>query len=509
MTIALRLPDGQAGDARATSLSRSADGRTDAPRSGQGFDTVLAQVGGAPPTTAAGAGPAAAASPKAGLVKGGDPSPDASATPGPNVVSDAASSSRSDPAVTGLPIMTHALPTALAPATSPPAPRAGVDVDLTQDFAQQIASAATPATGDAAVSAQENTGTEDAARKDAVGSGGQTLDPALLAMALAASGIAPAPGAPNGSGALANASSSAPPTRAASATTTVTTGTPPLPTDAARTPITEPPLTVTMAVATHLDPTPTSPDGHPAPGDAAAIKSPSSGTLAPDAASRTPTPASPAAPHLAVTPDATSTDVAAPSERPRTAETTPTTTLVMPPSLTPTQAVARAIAVAAPPAPTPTTAEPSTPVPSAPPRTMVLQLTPASLGTVTVTMHLAAGGLDLSLGASDVTTGATLRRDKDILASAVQSQGYTLHSLTVQGTDAGGATSGDGGFARQDGGGQTFSQAGDPSQNTGRGHTPSGEGRAGGRNDAAPSRSSRTDHEPAPRTSAAAGTLYL
>lgn len=77
----------------------------------------------------------------------------------------------------------------------------------------------------------------------------------------------------------------------------------------------------------------------------------------------------------------------------------------------------------------------------APPRTLTLQLTPAGMGTVSVTMHAVGQALDLQLAVSNKDTLSAISRDRDVLATSVSDQGYNLRSLVIQSSDGANASS--------------------------------------------------------------------
>ena len=138
------------------------------------------------------------------------------------------------------------------------------------------------------------------------------------------------------------------------------------------------------------------------------------------------------------------------------------------------QAIAGAVASLAADAPaasdTPTSAAATqaaadpTPAQPSPARSLTLQLTPGDLGTVTVRLHLTAGGLDVHLAVDDRKTLASISHARDELAAAIGDNGYRVESLVIRGADASStSTAGSNDSARSQseaGAGQSFSGGG-------------------------------------------------
>ena len=105
-----------------------------------------------------------------------------------------------------------------------------------------------------------------------------------------------------------------------------------------------------------------------------------------------------------------------------------------------------------------------TPALIAPARSLTLQLTPGDLGTVTVHLHLTAGGLDVRLAVDDRKTLASISHARDELAAAIGDNGYRVESLVIRGADASStSTAGSNDSAKSQseaGAGQSFSGSG-------------------------------------------------
>jgi hypothetical protein len=75
-------------------------------------------------------------------------------------------------------------------------------------------------------------------------------------------------------------------------------------------------------------------------------------------------------------------------------------------------------------------------------RTMTLQISPGTSGTVSIRMRLIGRGLDLKLSVSDPRTLGLINQERDTLSAALHDQSYTLDTLVIQGGDASPAASG-------------------------------------------------------------------
>ena len=104
--------------------------------------------------------------------------------------------------------------------------------------------------------------------------------------------------------------------------------------------------------------------------------------------------------------------------------------------------------------------DPATVPGSGPVKTLNLELEPASLGTVTVTLHLSAEGLDVHLAANQSSTMNLINKDKDNLSDQLRQSGYALAgvAVTLSSPDGSGATNN--GSGTQDPSGQSASQGG-------------------------------------------------
>lgn len=138
----------------------------------------------------------------------------------------------------------------------------------------------------------------------------------------------------------------------------------------------------------------------------------------------------------------------------------------------PVQKIAAAIATLAGP---PTASVPTNaPTVLAPARTMVLQLTPADLGTVNVRLHLTGRSLDVHLDVSDQTALGIVSRGRDDLATALSDQSYQLNTLVIRGDDASAATPGGNNGFTQDykGGASAGGSGGDSARGDGQRSAP-------------------------------------
>lgn len=104
--------------------------------------------------------------------------------------------------------------------------------------------------------------------------------------------------------------------------------------------------------------------------------------------------------------------------------------------------------------------DPAASADSGPVKTLNLELEPASLGTVTITLNLSAGGLDVRLAASQSSTMNLINKDKDSLSDQLRQSGYSLAgvAVTLSGQDE--SSVANNGSATQDPGGQAASQGG-------------------------------------------------
>ncbi len=99
----------------------------------------------------------------------------------------------------------------------------------------------------------------------------------------------------------------------------------------------------------------------------------------------------------------------------------------------PVRSIAEAVAkLATVPSAAATPADPSRPTAIGPARTLNLQLSPGTLGTVSIRLHLTGDALDLRLEVSNPQTLGLLSRERDSLVAALRDQATTVHSLTIQ-----------------------------------------------------------------------------
>lgn len=69
---------------------------------------------------------------------------------------------------------------------------------------------------------------------------------------------------------------------------------------------------------------------------------------------------------------------------------------------------------------------------AAPAQVLKLELAPAGLGAVTVTLRLNAGALDLRLSLSSAQGAAVVERERDLLIQRLQDSGYAVDGLTIE-----------------------------------------------------------------------------
>ncbi|MGB8279245.1 MAG: flagellar hook-length control protein FliK [Methylovirgula sp.] len=95
-----------------------------------------------------------------------------------------------------------------------------------------------------------------------------------------------------------------------------------------------------------------------------------------------------------------------------------------------------------------------------PVKTLNLQLEPESLGTVTITLNLSAGGLDVQMAASQSSTMSLIEKDKDALSAQLRQSGYSVAGVAVTLGSHDGSNVANNGSATQGQGGQALSQGG-------------------------------------------------
>ncbi len=108
-----------------------------------------------------------------------------------------------------------------------------------------------------------------------------------------------------------------------------------------------------------------------------------------------------------------------------------------------------------------------------PVKVLNLQLEPQSMGTVTITLNLSAGGLDVQMAASQSSTVSLIEKDKDALSNRLRNSGYSVAGVAVtfgahHGSNVannGSATQGQAGQAPSQGGGQAMSHGGSSNGN--------------------------------------------
>lgn len=83
-----------------------------------------------------------------------------------------------------------------------------------------------------------------------------------------------------------------------------------------------------------------------------------------------------------------------------------------------------------------------------PAKVLNLQLEPPNLGTVTISLNLSDGGLDVQMAASQPATANLIERDKTALSDQLRDSGYSVASVAVS-LDARGANVGNDGSATQ------------------------------------------------------------
>lgn len=72
----------------------------------------------------------------------------------------------------------------------------------------------------------------------------------------------------------------------------------------------------------------------------------------------------------------------------------------------------------------------------APARSMMLQLAPEGLGTLSVQLHVVGKALDVRLAASDANTASLLDDHRDVLSTALSDEGYRVQTLSIALHDA-------------------------------------------------------------------------
>ncbi|TVR07140.1 MAG: hypothetical protein EA385_13725 [Salinarimonadaceae bacterium] len=102
-------------------------------------------------------------------------------------------------------------------------------------------------------------------------------------------------------------------------------------------------------------------------------------------------------------------------------------------------------------APTDTGARPDAPRPGGPLRTLTIQLTPISLGKVTVEMRLVDGAMRVDITVADARALEMVRSEREPILALVRNAGVTPESVTIQSADQAQAGRQNGGSAQNGG----------------------------------------------------------
>jgi chemotaxis protein MotD len=135
-----------------------------------------------------------------------------------------------------------------------------------------------------------------------------------------------------------------------------------------------------------------------------------------------------------------------------------------------------------------------------PAKVLNLQLEPSDLGTVTISLNLSNGALDVQLAASQPATANLIERDKNALGDQLRDSGYSVASVGVS-LDPSGSNVANDGSATQGQANQAFSQ--NNGQDTSQGGTFNGNGSTG---QDGPDRSLPDSLAPMPDSLAGGGT---
>ncbi|HMB09345.1 flagellar hook-length control protein FliK, partial [Saliniramus sp.] len=119
--------------------------------------------------------------------------------------------------------------------------------------------------------------------------------------------------------------------------------------------------------------------------------------------------------------------------------------------------------------------------PAGPVKMLTIQLTPVSLGKISVAMHLSDGAMRMEITVSEPRALEMVRADKDLIGNLIRKSGLSPESITIQSGDPAqaGRQHANGNGAGQNGaGGQNFAQ-GEGGSGANRGSPDGGEGASG------------------------------
>jgi chemotaxis protein MotD len=117
--------------------------------------------------------------------------------------------------------------------------------------------------------------------------------------------------------------------------------------------------------------------------------------------------------------------------------------------------------------------------PAGPVKTLTIQLTPVSLGKISVAMHLSDGAMRMEITVADPRALEMVRADKDLIGNLIRKSGLSPESITIQSGDPAqaGRQSANGNGAGQNG--NAFAQQGNGEAGSGRDSRRGGEGAPG------------------------------
>jgi len=117
--------------------------------------------------------------------------------------------------------------------------------------------------------------------------------------------------------------------------------------------------------------------------------------------------------------------------------------------------------------------------PAGPVKTLTIQLTPVSLGKISVAMHLSDGAMRMEITVADPRALEMVRADKELIGNLIRKSGLSPESITIQSGDPAqaGRQSANGNGAGQNG--NAFAQQGNGEAGSGRDSRRGGEGAPG------------------------------
>ncbi|MCC5979877.1 MAG: flagellar hook-length control protein FliK [Salinarimonas sp.] len=117
--------------------------------------------------------------------------------------------------------------------------------------------------------------------------------------------------------------------------------------------------------------------------------------------------------------------------------------------------------------------------PAGPVKTLTIQLTPVSLGKISVAMHLSDGAMRMEITVADPRALEMVRADKELIGNLIRKSGLSPESITIQSgdpTQAGRQSAGGNGAGQN---GNAFGQQGNGEAGSGRDSRRGGEGAPG------------------------------